>query len=138
MLKSYFSNFTIKRLKLKESIAPPAAELFCSQSWVTGSSGFSRACLPSRSEFSIFFSKTHVIANQDSQKASMDYTPPTGLGPTCGQLVLIQQQNPTNRISLTRGRQIKRNKTEIKSIGEHSITYVAIQNINYQFKNNYK
>ena len=56
-----------------------------------------RACQSSRSDFSVFFSETRVNTLGSLWKTPKQDTPPTGPGPTSGQLALNLQPNPTKK-----------------------------------------
>ena len=58
-------------------LSPPVAERFCAENLLTGGARFNpyRACLPSRSEFSVIFSETSV-------RAWLQEAPSIGVGPS--------------------------------------------------------
>ena len=79
-----------------KSLAPPVNELLCARPgrWEVRGSILGLACRPSHLEFSVVFSETRVNGLGSLRKTPIKGIPPTGPGPTYGQLALSLQ--PTN------------------------------------------
>ena len=90
---------------LSEVEGPSVAELHCPQNCQMGDAGFNlRSSLSTQSfgVFSRFFRNSRKCGLGFLRKTLVEGTPHVGPGPTCGQLALIPQPNPTRRSKLYR------------------------------------